>query len=297
MFRPCKKFLSPIRERPRHVRTIREMASPPVDISSAPTPAIRQALRESASSGPADGEKRYQWLERALRAIIYDPATPKEALLPTEAELMAEFGLSRQTVRHAMDQLSRSGLIVRLAGRGTFIASQAQQPKQLTEFIARQRLLSSPPEAQFELIVPLHTRIDLATAGRLQLPSDVVASAAFRRIQNDAAYGYTSVFLPPHLGELLADADELVTEGASTHTTVAGLLDARIPGGIVGADESITATGLPADAAAGLGRSEGDLALQIDIMFFDSDGRVVELQSSYFLPQSYSYRTRFARAQ
>jgi GntR family transcriptional regulator len=42
--------------------------------------------------------------------------------LPGELELVAEFGVSRGTVRQALDRLTRRGLIVRQPGRGSFVA-------------------------------------------------------------------------------------------------------------------------------------------------------------------------------
>ncbi len=45
--------------------------------------------------------------------------------LPTEAELSREFGVSRITVRHAMQLLQSQGMLERKQGRGTFVA----QPK------------------------------------------------------------------------------------------------------------------------------------------------------------------------
>jgi len=42
--------------------------------------------------------------------------------VPTEAECEKRFGVSRLTVRQAMNQLSTRGLILRKRGRGTFVA-------------------------------------------------------------------------------------------------------------------------------------------------------------------------------
>lgn len=43
--------------------------------------------------------------------------------LPSEADLVAEFGVSRTTARRALDELRREGLVRREPGRGTFLAS------------------------------------------------------------------------------------------------------------------------------------------------------------------------------
>ncbi|MFM7342506.1 MAG: GntR family transcriptional regulator, partial [Betaproteobacteria bacterium] len=48
--------------------------------------------------------------------------------LPAETELARQFGVGRVTVRHAMEQLVAEGLIVRVAGRGTFPTAQARSP-------------------------------------------------------------------------------------------------------------------------------------------------------------------------
>ena len=42
--------------------------------------------------------------------------------LPTEAELSAQFGVNRHTVRRALEELSRAGLVRVEQGRGTFVA-------------------------------------------------------------------------------------------------------------------------------------------------------------------------------
>ena len=46
--------------------------------------------------------------------------------IPAETELARQFGVGRVTVRHAMEQLVAEGLIVRVAGRGTFPTAQGR---------------------------------------------------------------------------------------------------------------------------------------------------------------------------
>ena len=50
---------------------------------------------------------------------------PAGAMIPTESELEARFGVSRITIRKAVDELVGEGLLSRQQGRGTFV----QEPK------------------------------------------------------------------------------------------------------------------------------------------------------------------------
>ncbi|MCQ4034039.1 GntR family transcriptional regulator, partial [Klebsiella pneumoniae] len=48
--------------------------------------------------------------------------------IPSEAELVAQFGFSRMTINRALRELTDEGLLVRLQGVGTFVA----EPKRFT---------------------------------------------------------------------------------------------------------------------------------------------------------------------
>ncbi len=69
---------------------------------------------------PSSPVPLYHQLERALAERI--AAGTYGDGLPGELELVTEFGVSRGTVRQALDRLSRRGLIVRQRGRGSFVA-------------------------------------------------------------------------------------------------------------------------------------------------------------------------------
>lgn len=66
-------------------------------------------------------EPLYSQLRDLLRRQIEGGVMPVGARLPTEAELMATYGVGRVTVRQAVLDLVRQGYLYRHRGRGTFV--------------------------------------------------------------------------------------------------------------------------------------------------------------------------------
>jgi len=66
----------------------------------------------------------YQQIADRLRNDIAIGRFEPSGRLPSEAEIGAQFGVSRVTVRLALDELDKDGLIERRKGKGTFIAGK-----------------------------------------------------------------------------------------------------------------------------------------------------------------------------
>jgi GntR family transcriptional regulator len=79
------------------------------------------ALRERAG-GPL-----YQQLHRALREAIEDKRLPSDSALPPERDIAIDLGVSRITVRKALDALAEEGLVRRRHGAGTFVAARVEK--------------------------------------------------------------------------------------------------------------------------------------------------------------------------
>ena len=74
----------------------------------------------------------YHQLRELLREKIESGAWQPGYRLPTEYELTVEFGVSRGTVRQAMQLLENQGLVERSQGRGTFVG----RPKFANDFLS-----------------------------------------------------------------------------------------------------------------------------------------------------------------
>jgi GntR family phosphonate transport system transcriptional regulator len=69
----------------------------------------------------AEGIALWRQIVGALRSEIENGTRVPGAQLPTEAQLSARFGVNRHTVRRALEEMSRLGLVRVEQGRGTFV--------------------------------------------------------------------------------------------------------------------------------------------------------------------------------
>jgi GntR family transcriptional regulator len=238
----------------------------------------------------------YKALAAELRTAILAGEFPPDHQLPTEAELATQHGLSRQTVRQAFRELVSESLVYRVRGRGTFAAPVAHNNAYLRAFGSIDDLLALSIDTQLEVVEPLALRTNAAAAGRLQLPTDQVIAGSVRRLHEGTVFCITQLALPFDIGRKIAAEKQLPTKGGRTSVTIIGLIE-RIAGvPIAGAHQSITA--VPASAAVAE-LIECDIAepvLQIDRLYFDPAGRLVELAVTHFHPDRYSYRLDIRRS-
>lgn len=68
------------------------------------------------------GSKLYHSLGQIIRGKIQSGEWSTSQAIPSERVLMESFGISRATVRQAIDFLEREGVLYRVHGKGTFVA-------------------------------------------------------------------------------------------------------------------------------------------------------------------------------
>jgi GntR family transcriptional regulator len=238
-------------------------------------------------------EAAYAMLARTLRGAILAGRYADGTRLPTEAELAAEYRVSRQTVRRAFHDLVAEGMVRRVPGRGTFAAPRREP--YLRQFGSVEDLMGLSVDTRLEVLSPLRRQVDIDAASRLRLDSDAVYRVLFRRRHQDVAFCLTTVYLPPDIGAVLAGCPELATPGALSETTVIGLIERHTTTPIAEAEQSITAVAATDTVTVYLDCEPGEPLLRVDRSYADTAARPVELATSYFLPEHYSYRVRLRR--
>lgn len=233
----------------------------------------------------------YQALRQRLRDEIASGTYRDGTRLPTESELVAAHGVSRQTVRRAFQDLVAEGVVYRVPGRGTYATESGR--RYLRQLGSIDDLMSLSDDTAMEVLAGLQRRVDVEAAARLRLDDDVVFTVTFRRMHAGVPFVVTRVHLPEAVARPVAG--ELVPGTVSTSTVIA-LLEPHLGAPITEAAQSITVASADDVVASGVGCAAGHPMLRVDRLYSDATGTPVELAVSHFLPEQYTYRVTLKRS-
>jgi GntR family transcriptional regulator len=123
--------------------------------------------------GPLDKDlpvPLYHQLQAVLKAEIESRKWLADEQLPNETKIAERFGVSKITVRQALQKLSEQGYIRREHGRGTFVARRKfdEGPRELTSFTEEMRRhdLAARSVVLAQYVAPADTKV----ADALMLP-------------------------------------------------------------------------------------------------------------------------------
>jgi GntR family transcriptional regulator len=128
-----------------------------------------------SSVGPLDKDlpaPLYHQLQELLKREIESGAWGAGAQLPNEGKLAERFGVSKITVRQALQNLEDLGYINRQQGRGTFVARRKFDagPRELLSFTEEMRRHDLPASSQ--ILVQQTEQADERVADALRLPAE-----------------------------------------------------------------------------------------------------------------------------
>jgi GntR family transcriptional regulator len=155
---------------------------------------------------PGDPTPLYFRLRNVLRESIESLEYPSGSQLPSERDMARLYGVSRITVRQALDAIAREGLVRRSRGRkgGTFVQSRGQRPDSPKVVGAFNELLSAREVRKIE-IDAFDVRVCDAEIGRtLYLPPQTSVRYIERRFLGALAHvAFVRNFLPISVGKRL----------------------------------------------------------------------------------------------
>jgi GntR family transcriptional regulator len=227
---------------------------------------------------------RYFEIEQALRARIAELAP--DDLLPSDAQLCAEFGVSRMTARNAVARLAQEGIVYRVPGRGTFVAEPPihRQASSLLSFSAEMRRQGRVPTSR--LVERTVRAAEPGERGRLRLErrGKVLAMRRLRLADEQPVAVEIAVF-SAELAEGLLAAD---LEHGSLHRTLLAL--GRVP---TAGTASLCAEPATRDDAKLLGLRTGEPLLVERRLIHDDRGAPLELTESRYVGTRYGLDVDF----
>lgn len=148
------------------------------------------------ASGP-DRTSKHEYVQERILALI-DELSPGDPI-PSEHVLCQRFGVSRMTLRRAVDEIVRDGRLMRRQGSGTYVTRpKLDQPLTMTSFSEDMRRRGMVPTSQVMsmLRMPAGPRV----AGNLEIsPADEVVRLTRLRLADGEPMAIETVYLPVHL--------------------------------------------------------------------------------------------------
>jgi len=218
-----------------------------------------------------------QHLERAIECGTLMPGTRFE----NELELADQLGLSRPTMRRAMQHLVDKGLLVRRRGIGTRVVSpKVRRSLELTSLHDDLTREGQRPTTRLLSLTSVQAPAELALAMALQTGDPVLEIVRLRSALDQPIAKMTN-YLPPGLLDVGGDALE-----------ARGLYDLLRGAGIQlhSATQVIGARGASAAEARLLGEPRSAALLTMQRTTFDDHGAVVEYGNHIYAASRYSFQ-------
>jgi GntR family transcriptional regulator len=238
---------------------------------------------------PRDRRPLYAQLEEALAARISDGTDRPGAQLPAEDGLVERYGLSRTTVRTAIQNLARRGLVEIRRGTGTFVTEpkMTQELTELSGFVEDMQAQGRHATARVlgrELVpapVEVARRLEVRTGTRVVRIQRV-------RLADGVPISLDDTYLPRELGEKIM-SDELETQPIFT------LLEEKYRTALVEAEYRLEAVTAEPGVAGALGVPVGSAIFLIERTSYGAKRRPVDHEKLYYRGDRVRFVTRLAR--
>ncbi len=237
---------------------------------------------------PEGGKARRVYL--LLRDEIANGVVRPGALLPGENRLAEQFGVSRVTVRRALEGLAAEGWIEKRTGAGSVVLARPASEARIA--------------ADFAGLIPQLVEIDRSTTARLLsfsygvppavvaealgLPAEARVQTAVRvRLSDGAPFSHLTTHVPADIAESYDETD-LATQPLFRLLERSGVQ-------VDSATQSLSAALATPDVADALGISVGAPLLSLRRVVRDIEGRGVEYLSALYRPDLFRLEMTLAR--
>jgi DNA-binding GntR family transcriptional regulator len=241
------------------------------------------------------GRPRYQMLAARLREDIEKGRYPVGSLMPTEIELVAQYNVSRSTVREAIRRLQAAGLVSRRAGVGTRIESSAPLATYSQRGSSIQELVENGKEIRMSVARSEDIVADDALAeilrcrpGQQFLRLDGVVRPARPRVSKHPFY-WVEIYVPPAYAGIrdhVAQHDGLI----------ASLIEQYYEEPIIEIKQEVTATLTGAKIGKALSVPKNTPALRFQRWYYGNSSALMQITISVRPAGRFTYCSQIRRA-
>lgn len=227
----------------------------------------------------------YQQIYDDIKAAIKDGVYKTDERIPSEAELSEEYGVSRITVRRAIEDLCSDGYLTKMQGRGTFVGrphlmrrlSQSKASRSFSEICAEAGVVPGAYLAERQIVPARPHEQEFFGLG----PDALLVYVHRVRTADGLTVCDENMFVPYDEGRDLLTAQLEDTSLFAAIEAATGRKPASAQ------DWVITAVKATTEQAALLGISVGDAMLRSNVSFVDAKGRPVCMGRHYFVGSRY----------
>jgi GntR family transcriptional regulator len=234
----------------------------------------------------------YYQLEQDLRDRIRAAEFPGGAPLPTEQRLCEAYGVSRITVRRALDSLLASGLIARRQGVGTFVNEPGETVKSLKLIGSLDDITSYSAELAYKVVVKETAAAPPLVAEALDLPvgTPVTRLETVFSLRGEP-FAHAEFFCPPEVGDLIDDAD------IDGQASLVAVVERKLGRPIERADQTVEAALADRHVAQHLAVRPRSPVLKVNRTYYTDADRPVVAAVVRYHPERYRYTVQlFANA-
>jgi GntR family transcriptional regulator len=247
-------------------------------------PPLSKSMLDDDAAAPL-----YRQLYQILRARILSGAYPSGATLPGEQELSDVFGLSRITVKRALNELAGAGLVSRHRGRGTVVSYDAAVPVVKASFdnlLESLRLMGVATEVELLDVAEIAAGEEVAALLDVSLGTLTQRAVRLRKVHG-APFSYLVTHVPA----------EIASGFPAAELARRPLLDLLESAGwkAVEAEQWVTAVAAEAQAARALGVAPGAPLLRITRVLRDARGRGIEALAGFYRPDRFQHHVKLTR--
>jgi GntR family transcriptional regulator len=232
----------------------------------------------------------YAKLRDSIRASILDGELKPLDKLPSESQLAATHGVSRITVRHALNDLQKDGLIVRQQGKGAFVSAPRRASQSLNRLQGLGEALSAQGHAVHGkrlLMKRMKAPTDVAEILGLLAGEEVWHMISLRYMDREPI-SVNSSYFPLHLGERVARLD-------LSGRDVIDVLERDLGKVIAQAKLEISAMAMPVQEGRWLKVSPGTPALCVQRVLCDTSDERLQAETITYRADAFSYKLSLAR--